>query len=58
MTWASRTGWTYAQISLLWELAKNNNASLLEISSRVGKAPDEICDKATELGITLTFCKS
>lgn len=46
------TYWTYAQVSLLWELAKNN-APVQEISFRVGKPYAEVCRKATELGIAL-----
>jgi hypothetical protein len=57
MTWSSRTDWTYAQISLLWELA-GSDMPLSDISSRVGKKLDEICDKAAELGITLASCHS
>lgn len=55
MGWDTRNYWTYAQISLLWELARNQ-APLLEISSLIGKPDAEICVKAKELGIPLSSC--
>jgi hypothetical protein len=52
MSWDTHTTWTYAQISLLWEMALNR-APVLEISVRVGKPYEDICAKAAELGISL-----
>lgn len=43
------TSWSYAQISLLWELARGHRP-LLEISSRLGKNYEEVYKKAAELG--------
>jgi hypothetical protein len=45
--------WTYAQVSLLWELARDE-AVVMEISIRIGKSCEEIRRKAEELGIPLT----
>lgn len=50
--WDNRTDWTYAQISLLWELSKDEK-SLPEIAARVGKSQEVIQAKAAELGISL-----
>jgi hypothetical protein len=44
--------WTYAQVSLLWELARDE-AAVKEIGFRVGKSCEEIRRKAEELGIVL-----
>jgi hypothetical protein len=52
MNWDTDKTWTYAQISLLWEMALNR-APVLEISSRIGKSYEDICAKAAELGISL-----
>jgi hypothetical protein len=52
MNWDTDRTWTYAQISLLWEMALNR-APILEIGARVGKPYEDICAKAAELGISL-----
>lgn len=52
MIWNNPSYWTYAQISLLWELVQDHTP-VQEISYRIGKPYEEICRKAAELGITL-----
>lgn len=52
MGWSASHDWTYAQVSLLWELA-GSDTPILEISSRVGKSYEDVCAKAAELGIPL-----
>jgi hypothetical protein len=44
--------WTYAQISLLWELSLEKKPTR-EIVELVGKSEDAVRMKASELGITL-----
>lgn len=50
--WDSRTDWTYAQISLLWELSKDEKP-LPEIVACIGKPQEAVRAKAAELGISL-----
>lgn len=54
MSWDPGKNWSYAQISLLWELSKEGK-TLRELAARIGKSEDAVLEKAEALGITLEY---